>query len=449
MLNMNKANTPTGFEKLTLLVSIIAGIIGLVISGIVYGTLKEILWSPLAVGLSFALFTLVFILCMAVFKAYQGSTKSGSSRGAEKILLPILFVVGAFILGTLFEFIYERDFFSEMKGYQEPTSYIFLIDNSGSMNTNDPQAIRYDAIEKIVSKQADDFPYAVYGFSNGTWVQRELAPAYEGVGALDRSAGGGTEIKGALETFYSEYENGLKDRLGSAPKVLLLSDGVATDIGIFSSIDTILDKYSKADLPVSTVGLGSSVDEELMQQIADETGGVFISSADIDNLEEAMQNAISSYSDDRYARTLYTHRRVPSLNILYALMRIVFMGVLSVGISLSMLVVAADTSKDEDLVLKSSLITGVLAGLIMELAINMLNLPPSIIRIVFFILTAVTFVNESTAGGSGKGSNVEGLKDDDKYTVKGTTGTSVLWDNEYGSINSGGHTDTNDDWESY
>ena len=162
MLNMNKANTPTGFEKLTLLVSIIAGIIGLVISGIVYGTLKEILWSPLAVGLSFALFTLVFILCMAVFKAYQGSTKSGSSRGAEKILLPILFVVGAFILGTLFEFIYERDFFSEMKGYQEPTSYIFLIDNSGSMNTNDPQAIRYDAIEKIVSKQADDFPYAVY-----------------------------------------------------------------------------------------------------------------------------------------------------------------------------------------------------------------------------------------------------------------------------------------------
>ena len=432
MLNMNKANTPTGFEKLTLLVSIIAGIIGLVISGIVYGTLKEILWSPLAVGLSFALFTLVFILCMAVFKAYQGSTKSGSSRGAEKILLPILFVVGAFILGTLFEFIYERDFFSEMKGYQEPTSYIFLIDNSGSMNTNDPQAIRYDAIEKIVSKQADDFPYAVYGFSNGTWVQRELAPAYEGVGALDRSAGGGTEIK-----------------VGSAPKVLLLSDGVATDIGIFSSIDTILDKYSKADLPVSTVGLGSSVDEELMQQIADETGGVFISSADIDNLEEAMQNAISSYSDDRYARTLYTHRRVPSLNILYALMRIVFMGVLSVGISLSMLFVAADTSKDEDLVLKSSLITGVLAGLIMELAINMLNLPPSIIRIVFFILTAVTFVNESTAGGSGKGSNVEGLKDDDKYTVKGTTGTSVLWDNEYGSINSGGHTDTNDDWESY
>ena len=125
------------------------------------------------------------------------------------------------------------------------------------------------------------------------------------------------------------------------------------------------------------------------------------------------------------------------------------MGVLSVGISLSMLFVAADTSKDEDLVLKSSLITGVLAGLIMELAINMLNLPPSIIRIVFFILTAVTFVNESTAGGSGKGSNVEGLKDDDKYTVKGTTGTSVLWDNEYGSINSGGHTDTNDDWESY
>lgn len=444
-----KAGTRTGFEQATLIVSIIAGIIGLVISGIIYGILKEALWSPLAVGLSFALFALVFILCMAVFRAYRGSTKSGSSRGAERMLMPILFIVGALILGTLFEFIYEHDFFSEMRGYQEPTSYIFLIDNSGSMSSSDPQAIRYDAIEKIVSKQEDDFPYAVYGFSSGTWVQRELAPAYEGVGTLDISASGGTEIKGALETFYSEYENGLKDRLGDAPKILLLSDGGATDIGLFSSVDKILDKYSKAGLPISTVGLGSGVDEELMQQIADETGGVFISSADIDNLEEAMQNAISSYSDDRYARTLYTHRRVPSLNVLYALMRIVFMGILSVGISLSMLFVAADTSKDEDLVLKSSLITGVLAGLIMELAINMLNLPPSIIRIIFFILTAMTFVNEPTAGGSGKGSDVGGLQNDVVYTVKGTKGTNVLWDNESSSTKSGGHTDTNDDWENY
>ena len=425
MSDRNKVDRRVGIDTSVLAASIIAGIIGLVISGIIYGFLKEILWSSVAVGLSFAVFGLIFILCMSIIKAQQNSEKNGNYNGNEKT--PLIFLIaGALFLGTLFEFIYEQNFFAQGRGYQEPTSYIFLIDNSGSMSSSDPQAIRYDAIGRIVSKQADDFPYAVYGFSNGTWVQRELAPAYEGVGELDSSPGGGTEIKGALETFYSEYENGLKDRLGDAPKVLLLSDGVATDIGIFSSIDKTLDKYSKADLPVSTVGLGSGVDEELMQRIADETGGVFVSSADIDNLEEAMQNAISKYSDDRYARTLYTHRRVPSLDILYALMRIVFMAILSTGISMSMVLVVADTQKDKDLVSFSSVITGVLAGLIIELAINLLNLPPSIIRVIFFVLTALTFVYEPTAGGSGKGRSTEKEKGRGEYTTRKIKGQRRL-----------------------
>ena len=438
MAEKSKLNRQRGMYLAVFVASIVAGIIGLVVSSIIYGITKEILWSPLAVGISFAVFATTFILCMAIVSVLFQLGKKEFSRGGETAILPFLFIIGTLILGTLFEFIYEVDFFSQIRGYQEPTAYIFLIDNSGSMEVSDPEAFRYDAIEKIISQKPDDFPYAVYGFSDGVWTQRELSPAYEGVGELDSTPGGGTAIRGTLDKFFEDYENGLKEQLGSSPKILLLSDGEATDVGFFAHIDKTLSNYSKADLPVSTVGLGDCIDEDLMHQIADETGGVYISSQDVDQLESAMQNAISQYSKNRYARTLYTRRKVPSLGVLYAIMRIFFTGILSVGISLSMLFVAKDSPADEKLIVLSSIATGVLSGLIMEMGINLLNLPPSIIRIVFFILTALTFIHEPVAGGAGKSTDIGNmpewngyklLPDEDKKTLdQSGSGYDTSWD---------------------
>ena len=405
-------NTTNSLNKGVLVISAAAGVVGSFVSGLIYRIISPMMWSPLAVGISFMIFAAVLIGIMGVVNLLNDNLGFHVSKfhdGGQIILTLIGFILGALILGTLFEFIYEMNFFEGKKGYQEPTSYVFLIDNSGSMDSSDPENVRYAAITQIISGKEDSFPYAVYGFSNGVEVMRELAPISAGNNELTGIASGGTEIRGTLTRLYEEYENGLKDQLGEAPKFLLLSDGYATDIGWFSSINKILKEYAKTNIEISTVGLGEA-DDELMQQIADDTGGVYISVNDVNQLEQSMSQAISKSGANKYARTLYTLRNVPSLNFLYALMRIVFTAILGVGISCSMLF-ATGKGDDSDKIVTTSIITGVLAGLALELLINGIPLPPNLVRYLYFILVALTFITEMGFGGNGRGAKYKDADD--------------------------------------
>lgn len=280
-----------------------------------------------------------------------------------------------FVLGLLFEFLYEIDMFSEQDIYQDATSYVFIIDNSGSMSGNDPDGLRYSAISRIMAEKDDSFPYAVYSFSDSVVVDRAIAPISDGNNELGPKYLGGTSLKLALTTVLDEYENKFSYEMGDAPKFLVLSDGYATDIGLFRKIDPVLKRYAKTNISVSTVGLGNP-DEALMQRIADETGGVYINVDDVDSLEDSMKQAITKYGEDKYARTLYTRRSVPRLNFVYAIMRILFTSILGILMSLAMLF-ATGKSEDSSMIIGSSLITGAIAGILMESGINLLGIAPA------------------------------------------------------------------------
>ena len=227
------------------------------------------------------------------------------------------------------------------------------------METSDPDGLRYQAIGKIIEPKDEDFPYAVYSFGNEVTEERALAPISAGNNEFTPYNSGGTSIRGTLTTLFENYEKNLKNQLGDAPKFLLLSDGYATDISWFSSINKILREYAKTDITISTVGLGDA-DDALLQQIADDTGGVYLSVDDVDQLEQSMQQAMNESGDNKYARTFYTYRNVPSLDFLYAAMRIVFTAILGILISSAMLF-ATGKGEDDQLILLTSVITGVLA----------------------------------------------------------------------------------------
>ena len=399
--------TTNSLDKGTLAISAVAGIAGSFLSGLIYNIISYGLWSPLAVGISFMVFTAVFVIIMVVVNLVNGNLSHHLSQchdGGQIALALIGIIIGALILGTIFEFLYELNFFPRKKAYQEPTSYVFLIDNSGSMEQSDPEGLRYEAIKEIISGKEESFPYAVYGFSNDVEMMRELAPVSAGNNDLSvGESNGGTSIRGTLDHMYDEYTNGLDTQMGSAPKFLLLSDGYATDISFFSSINKTLKNYAKTDIEISTVGLGEA-DDQLMQQIADDTGGVYISVENVSQLEQSMSQAISKSGTNKYTRTLYTLRNVPSMNIIYAIMRILFTSILGIVISISMLFATGRNDSSERIII-TSLITGGLAGLVLELLINGIPLPPNIVRYMYFILVALTFITEIAYGGGGRGKN--------------------------------------------
>lgn len=407
MTGTGRRHTSNQLDIPILICSLVAGLVGYLISGFVYTIIKELMWSPLAVGISFMIFAIVFIIIMVVVSLLSenlGYHISKHHDGGQITLALLAIIVLSLLLGTLFEFIYEIDMFSEQDKYLEPTSYVFIIDNSGSMGGmggNDEEGLRYSAIEQIISKKDSSFPYAVYSFGDYVNVERALAPVSSGNNEFQPEANGGTNMKLALQTVFDDYENGLKDQMGNAPKVLLLSDGYAGDIGWFSSIDKLMKSYAKNNITISTVGLGSP-DDTLMQQIADATGGVYISVDDVELLEDSMANAITQNSEDRYARTLYTQRNVPKLDFVYGLMRVLFTAILGIMISCAMLF-ATGKGEDSELIVLSSVITGIIGGLLMELGINLLGISPAIIKILYFLLVASTYVTIKAFGGKGSG----------------------------------------------
>ena len=71
-------------------------------------------------------------------------------------------------------------------------------------------------------------------------------------------------------------------------------------------------------------------------------------------------------------------------------------------ISASMLF-ATGKGEDDRMILLSSAVTGILAGAVLELGINLLCLPPLLIRYLYYMLTALTFVTLKSFGGNGHG----------------------------------------------
>ena len=387
------SNPKKSFDVVTLIISIIGGIAGYFASGFIYQMIQEDLWSPLAIGIAFVVFYLVVALVVFVYSCINGN-QANSSGMPKNIIFMIIALVVVLISGTFFEYIYEMNFFGGGSVYMKPTSYVFILDNSDSMNSSDPDDLKYEAIDDIISSQNDDFPYAIYSFNDTMTCQREMAPKSQGVGKIDSENSGQTYIKTTLEKLLKEFDNGNIKGAGDAPKFLLLSDGAASDIGSYSDMNSVLNDYSEHSIAISTVGLGNA-DDELLQQIANRTGGVYIGIDEADQLENAMATAITKTSD-RYNRTFFTYRYVPSMDFLYAIMRIVFTAIVGFVISASMLF-ATGKEDDGSLIIISSLITSVLAGFILELGINMFELDSEIMTIAYMLLVAATFINNVLA----------------------------------------------------
>lgn len=209
----------------------------------------------------------------------------------------------------------------------------------------------------------------------------------------------------SLETLLDDIKKGDVDISDLNVRVIFMSDGYSTDEqnagrDIYKEIVPVLDGFAAEEISVSTVGL-LNADDQLMNQIAEKTGGVYVSVDNVDNLEDAMLKA-GDLGDERH---LLGYRNSEDLNLLYAILRILFITGLGVVIGLEKAAIC-EKFLDTTAVLKSSVVGSALAGICMEIGMNALKLPPTLIRVLVCVLISFTLLREDLLGQNGSGAEV-------------------------------------------
>lgn len=265
----------------------------------------------------------------------------------------------------------------------QPTSYIFVIDDSGSMKDIDPEQERYSAIKTVLQDKPEDFSFMIYSFANDATIIRDMASISEGIPEIRGNNEGKTAIRTTLGKVLDDFKAKKWDG-GSTPKVILLSDGAATDINLFSGINKILKRYASNHISISTVGL-QYADEELMNKIAKKTGGVFVNIADASQLSEAMRSAGMEYTE----RDLLSIRYMASLNFLYGILRIVFLAILGVLLGFEVCL-SYGSNESSNLIICSSIIKAIIGAFIMEFGTGILGFSDKFTWFVLWVLLALT-----------------------------------------------------------
>lgn len=376
--------------------SILAGVVFAIIGEVLYQALHDILPRVVMAEIYFVgLFLFLGLAIWLIGKAvYSRSYKGVPMNQWVKVFLAML------VLTAVFELIYEIQF----TGINKKTdAYIFVIDSSGSMAETDPNGLRFKAIENMLAEKPQDFQYAVYLFSDDVIRVREMAPQSDNNMLPWNASDGGTAIKHTLETILEDIQSKNLDLSGLNAHIIFLSDGYSTDINFFNKygVTTILNDYAEEGISISTVGL-LDADEELMTLIAEKTGGVFINVDDVNNLSDAMAQAGNMGKDNRH---LLGFRNSGNLNLLYAIMRILFITGLGIVIGLEKTFIC-EKFLDTTAVLKSSAVGSVLAGICIEVGMNGLGIHPALIRLLVCILISFTLLREDFLGRNDSGAEV-------------------------------------------
>lgn len=289
----------------------------------------------------------------------------------------------------IFEFLYDLGAESTAG---PSTSYILVLDTSGSMDNTDPGKEVGKAVQELVAGLVDGFPYAVYTFNSGVSLHTEMhqKTTDDASKSIDLEYNGGTEMDAALKQVMNDFNMAYKAKTwtgGENPKVVLFSDGQPSSTW---GVRKALKSFQREGIAVSTVSV-QGADITLMQEIADLTGGAHIAISDISTIGSAIENAMHSIGDIH--RTLFTFRNGRKLSVLYALMRIVFLALIVMGFWMLLYYASAvGLSEEYNLIFLCKAVTAVIAGLLMEMGLQYLSLSEGMARLFFCLLAALAFL---------------------------------------------------------
>lgn len=336
---------------------------------------------PVSIGAAFAGLLLVIGLSVLVLSSLMSTFRADilSGRlGKGRVIL--LFLVGILVIGCIagvFQFIYQQDLVPDVKSTGD---FIFLIDDSKSMLRNDPDLERYSALKAILEEQNPKTNFMVYSFASDVVLVHPMSTVEDGVPMLSRKElGSSTSYEKSLSQVIEDYNNGVWT--AKNPMVIFFTDGVPMDIDSKYELTSVLERYAAANIPITTVGMGD-VDTVMLEFIAEETGGSSLDIQEASAVSGAFRTAVSSFSSSRH---LLSDRDTEGANLVYGALRVVMVSVLGILIGL-LVALCYGNSGSFSLIVITSVIKSILAGLILEIGIVVLGLPDSLMSFFAVVL---------------------------------------------------------------
>lgn len=161
----------------------------------------------------------------------------------------------------------------ELKATNKPMDYVFVLDVSGSMNEAGKLETSQHALSEFVTALGPDDRFEVMSFNvQASTCFGQLASADDASKAkaqafLDgQRAAGGTVLKNAMSTAY-KYADATRPL-----NVILLSDGL-TEQGERQTLLNLIGQRPKASR-VFSIGVGNDVNRPLLEQMANDSGGL-------------------------------------------------------------------------------------------------------------------------------------------------------------------------------
>jgi Ca-activated chloride channel family protein len=164
------------------------------------------------------------------------------------------------------------------RSQRKPAHLVFLVDTSGSMNSQDRLPLAKEAIKVAVKNLNENDTVAIVTYAGSTRDVLPPTPATEVKrihDALDSlQSGGGTAMGSGMEL---AYKHAVKKASGSVvSRVVVLTDG-DTNIGPNLGADGMLEsirKYVAEGVTLTTVGFGmGNYRDDLMEKLADKGNG--------------------------------------------------------------------------------------------------------------------------------------------------------------------------------
>lgn len=321
---------------LLLLFALIGGTIGFALGEVILGSLLGEWPRFIVVGLYFGVIALCIGLSCLIAELISPRLSGTSWRqrytGLSWMLLVPATLVLLFVVSGLLQLTYGLSF----GGVKQVKDIVLVIDNSGSMAETDPDNERFTAAKQLIDKLESDKRVAVVQFSDTAELlqpftnlrtQAEKDSVSAAIEALEPTDGG-TNFTLALEESMKIINEKADSNRGTM--IILLSDGFSD-----SSIAEQIAAYQEQRVVVNTVGL-SVVDArgtELLQYIADSTGGSYYDVTEANGLTLAFQNIYDTIDD----RTLVTERTgVNADSTLYMLLRLLSLTIIGAAIGVSL-----------------------------------------------------------------------------------------------------------------
>ena len=311
----------------------------------------------------------------------------------KSLKLLSLLLVGVIVASIPFELIYELDIIPGSG--DKPTSFVFLIDDSGSMSINDPDNERCAAISKVMESQPDNFPFCIYSFEDEAIRLTDMQRAADAKTVLNdvekqMHSDGGTDIVHAIHTVADDLNQNNPDG-GKRPRIILLTDGDSDSHGLEAAIK----EADKAGATICTIGFGTEFDENL-ETIAELGHGVFVRAENVEDLSQAYVRAAAGLN---LGRNLYKYRTQPVISLLYAAERIVFLFLLFLAlaeIKLLLLNVPNQLPIFPTYQDRAYFAAAAIAAVLMELGLNAVPLPGVLIRLLVNLLIFIALVPDKS-----------------------------------------------------